>query len=266
MIVRQYLQHVHDARQRRAELHDLRPRETLAHHGQHFGEAECADQHRDQPEAARKVGIAEREALIGIHAVLPDAGDEQAEEAREPALDRIGGDHVAGEHDAEQRQPEELERAELQRDLAEQRREQREADEAEQRADHRAGGRDAHRASGLSLPRELIAVDAGGRVRGGARDVEQDRSAAAAVDRTVVGADQHEDRLVRLHLQRQRGEQRDDQRGGKARHAAGENAEQRRAEGERQRGRGEIPGHAVREHHKAVEHQGSRTRKMYWKT
>ena len=97
----------------RAEFHDLRPREALAHHGQHFGEAEGADQHRDQPEAAGEVGVAEAEALVGVHALLPDAGDEQAEEAGEPALERIGRDHVAGHHDAEQREPEELEGAEL---------------------------------------------------------------------------------------------------------------------------------------------------------
>ena len=104
------------------------PREALAHHGQHLGEAEGADQHRNEREAAGEIGVAEAEALVGVHALLADAGDEQAEQAGKPALQRIGGDDVARHHDAEQRQPEELEGAEAERDLAEQRREQREAD------------------------------------------------------------------------------------------------------------------------------------------
>ena len=58
---------------------------------------------------------------------------------------------------------------------------------------HRAARRDAHRASRLALARELVAVEARRRVGGGARNVEQDRRAAAAVDRADVGADQDQD-------------------------------------------------------------------------
>ena len=79
-------------------------------------------------------GNAEAEALVGIHAFLADAGDEQAEKAREPALERVGSDHVARHDDAEECEPEELEGAEAQRHFAQHRGEQRQADEAEQRA------------------------------------------------------------------------------------------------------------------------------------
>ena len=99
--------------------------ETLAHHREHFRKAESADQDRDEPESAGEIGIAEAEALIGIHAFLADAGDEQAEKAREPALERIGSDHVARHDDAEEREPEELEGAEAQRHFAQHRGEQR---------------------------------------------------------------------------------------------------------------------------------------------
>ena len=98
---------------------------------------------------------------------------------------------------AEQREPEEFERAERERDLAERRRQEREADDAEERPGDRAGGGDAHRAAGLALARELVAVEARRGVRRSARDVEQDRRAAAAVDRADVGADQDQDGVVR---------------------------------------------------------------------
>ena len=136
----------------------------------------------------------------------------------------------AGHHHAEQGEPEELEGAELERRLPQRRREQRKAHHAEQRAEHRPGGGDAHGAAGLPLLRERVAVEAGRGVGGGARDVEQDRGAAAAVDRADVGADQDQDRVVRRHLHRQRGEQRDAQRRRQPRHAAHQDADQRRAQ------------------------------------
>ncbi len=93
---------------------------------------------------------------------------------------------------------------------------QREADHADQRAEHRAGGGDAHRAAGQALPRERVAVEARrGRGRR-ARDVEQDRRARAAVDRADVGADQDQQRLVGRQLDRQRGHQRQAHRRGQA--------------------------------------------------
>ena len=62
---------------------------------------------------------------------------------------------------------------------------------------------------GLALLRELVAVEARGGVRRRARNVEQDRGAAAAVDRADVRADQDQDRVARRHLDRQRRQQRD---------------------------------------------------------
>ena len=56
---------------------------------QHLRHAEDADQHRQQPEPAGEVRVAEGEARIGVVGLLPDGGDEQAEEARDVALQRI---------------------------------------------------------------------------------------------------------------------------------------------------------------------------------
>ncbi len=44
--------------------------------GQHLGEAERADQRRDQGDAARELVPAEGEAVVGVEALLADLGDE----------------------------------------------------------------------------------------------------------------------------------------------------------------------------------------------
>ena len=68
------------------------------------------------------------------------------------------------------------------------------------------------------------------RVGRGAGDVEQDRGAAAAVDRADIDADQHQDGVGRRHLDRQRGEQRDAQRRRQAGQQADDDADQRGAQ------------------------------------
>ncbi len=138
---------------------------------------------------------------------------------------------------------------------ASKRREHGQAYHAEQRAGHRSGGGDAHGAPGLALARQHVAVQAGRGVGRGARDVEEDRRAAATVDGADVDADQHEDRVVGRHLHRQRREQRHPQRGGQARQQADHDPGQRGAQrigdlprpGQRGQRRGEVvqPVHAV---------------------
>ena len=59
---------------------------------QHLGEAERADQRRDQRDAAGELAPAEGEAVVGIEAFLADLRDEQAERAHQPALERIVAD------------------------------------------------------------------------------------------------------------------------------------------------------------------------------
>ena len=116
-----------------------------AHRLQHLGDAEGADERRQQPDAAGEIGEAEGEALVVVVGLLADRGDEQAEEAGDVALQRIAAGERAGDDDAEHRDPEELEALELQRHLAEDRRQRGDAEDAEQRAEPGARGRDAHR-------------------------------------------------------------------------------------------------------------------------
>ena len=118
-------------------------------------------------EAAGEIAAAEAEAVVRVDRLLPDRRGEDADEPGDPALQRIVAGQRAGDDHAEQREPEELVRAELEREVAEDRREQREEHHADQRAEHRARRRDAHRAAGEPLLRERVAVEA--RRRGGRR-------------------------------------------------------------------------------------------------
>ena len=200
------------------------------HHGQNFGKAEGADQRRNQRDAAGQIVDAEGEAVIGIHAFLADRGDEQPEEARDPALQRIAAGEIAGNHHAEHREPEELIGAEFQCYFAKHGREQCERQHADPGAEHGARRRDAHRTPGEALPRQRVAVEAGGSGSGRAGDVEQDGAAAAAVDRADIGADQDKQRDVRGQRNGERRHQRDAHGGGQAGQRADDEPDQARAE------------------------------------
>jgi hypothetical protein len=139
-------------------------------------------------------------------------------------------DEAAGQHHADDAEPEELEGAEAERGLGQHRREHGETDDAEQRARDRAGRGDAHRPSGLPLSGQRVAVEAGGGVGGGARDVEQDGGAAAAVDRADVDADEDEDGVVGRHLDGERREEGDAEGGREAGQQADDDAGERRPE------------------------------------
>ncbi len=179
MMVRQYLTHVRDARHHGVEGADLHRLLALLDRHQQLREAEGADQRRNELDAAGEIAHAEREALVRVLRLLPDRGDEEAGDAGDPALERVVAGERAGDDHAEESEPEELVGAELQREVAEHRREERERHHADQRAEHRAGGGDAHRAAGQALARERMAVEARRGGRRGAGDVEQDGRAAS---------------------------------------------------------------------------------------
>ena len=179
------------------------------------------------PERSRH---AEGEAVEREDRLLSDAGDEQAEEARHPALERIVAGEISRDHDTEYREPEELVGAEFQRHLAEHRREECKRHHADPGAEDRAGSRDAHRAAGESLLGERVAVEAGGSRGGCAGNIEQDCRSAAAVDRADIGANEDEQRVVRRQLDGERRHQRDAHRGGKAGQGADDETDEARDE------------------------------------
>ena len=102
-----------------------------------------------------------------------------------------------------------------------------------------------------------VAVDAGddrGRL---ARDVEQDRGGRAAVFRAVIDAGQHDDAAGRIHLERQRQQQRDRGRRAEPRQDADDGAEEAADETPQQIGRLKRDRETVQQ---SAEHVHVRTR------
>ncbi len=267
---RPVLQHLAKARQHRVLQLDELLLGRIGERRQDLGEAERADQRRDQRDAARELVPAEGEPVVRVEAFLADLRDEEAERAHQPALERIVADDRPRHRHAEQGEPEELVGAERERDLGERRRECGQADDAEQRSHEGARRGDADRAAGLAALGERIAVGARRGVGGGARDVEQDRGARAAVERADVRADQDQDRVVGRQLDRERRQERDHERRRQARQDADDDAEQRAAEAETDRDRVEKAQVGVAQVGEAAEHRadlyGRRTRNRSWNT
>ena len=102
------------ARQHGVAHLDHLPFGRIGQRGQHFRETKCADQRRDQRDAAGELAPSESEPVMGVEPLLADLRHEQAERAHQPALERIVADDAAGHRDAQQCQPEEFVRAERQ--------------------------------------------------------------------------------------------------------------------------------------------------------
>jgi hypothetical protein len=219
-------QHVADARDHGIDLVRDRLGGRAAHGLQHLGDAEGAHKRRQEPDAARKIRASEGEALVIVVRLLADGGDEEAEEPRHVALDRVAARKRARDHDAEHRDPEELEALEAQGDVAQHWRQRRDAQDAEERSKPGTARRDAHGAAGKPLLGEREAVErrAGRSRRAG--NVEQDRRSAAAVDRAHIDADEHEDGLLVRHREGERRHQRHAHGGGEARQRSDDDAKE----------------------------------------
>jgi hypothetical protein len=82
-------QHVGDARQNAVHRVDPGLLEALAHHRQHLGAAKGADQGGDEREAAGQIRVAIGEAFMGVDAILADQRHEEAQNAHDPAVQRV---------------------------------------------------------------------------------------------------------------------------------------------------------------------------------
>ena len=117
---------------------------------------------------------------------------------------------------AQQHQRTDLGRAEFQRHLDQERRQENHLGDAERRADEGGDDGDAERGAALALLGQRKAVETGHRMRRMARQIQQDRADRAAVLGAVIDAGQHQDRRHRLHAEGQRQQDRD---GGDRAHA-----------------------------------------------
>ncbi|MPM02689.1 hypothetical protein SDC9_48944 [bioreactor metagenome] len=147
----------------------------LLEDGEELGDPEDADERRNERKAALKLQKAEGEPRVGEDLLHAHHGGCEAEEAHDPPLEGVlsCGEGTA-DHDAEEGQQEEFPVAEPQGDLVDEGGEEDHDQNAEE-GTHEGG--DEPRADGkaaLALLRQGEAVEAGGRRRWGAGDVDHD--------------------------------------------------------------------------------------------
>ena len=138
-----------------------------------------------------------------------DGGEREADHHRGDGFERRLLAHADERAEGEEIHGELFRRPELQRELRDQRRNQRDHDDGEQRADERRRERGGERLAGLALLRHRMAVERGRDRPRLARNVEQDRGDRAAEQRAPVDAGQHDDRRGRRHAEGERQQDRD---------------------------------------------------------
>ena len=217
-------------------LHNLSP--AIVHHRNNLRETEGADHGRDQVDARLHFGETEGKAVGHIEAFLADHGHGQAEESGDPALQRIvDGRQLAGNKNAEDGQPEEFMGLELQGVIGQDRGDGGQEEHADDGAEEGTRRRHAHGRSGLSGHGQRITVHRRCRIGRGARYIEQDGAAAAAVNSPDIKADEDHQGVVGFHAVGQRRQQR---------HPHGRRQPRQHADGNTQQGSGHHEQHHCR--------------------
>ena len=144
---------------------------------------------------------------------------------RDQRLDRVAAAQADERREGEELDREELGRAELERDLGQQRGEERDQHDREERAHERGGEGGGERLAPLPLPRHRIAVEGGGHRPRLARDVEEDRRDGAAEERAPVEAREQDDGRGRRHREGERQQDRHAVGAAQARQHADDGAE-----------------------------------------
>jgi hypothetical protein len=168
--------------------------EALFQREQDLADAEQPDDRHQEVEPAQQVRGAERQAQGSGHRVEPDGGQREAGHHRRQRLERGLLAHADEGAESEQVDGEELRRPEFEREIGDDRREERYDQHRDEGADERGGKCGGQRRPGPSLLRERIAVEGGGDGPRLARNVEQDGSYRAAEQRAPVDAREQNDR------------------------------------------------------------------------
>ena len=150
-----------------------------------------ADNQNDHGHAALQLVHAEGEALgKAVEGAQADAGDKQADEHADVALEHTAADEGADEAQGKHHQSEVVPWAELNGDLGQRGGQEGQHDGAEGAADKGAVGSDGHSLSSQALFAHGIAVKGGGDGGGGAGDAQQDGADQAAGDAAHVHAEE----------------------------------------------------------------------------
>jgi hypothetical protein len=177
--------------------------------GDDLAHAEQADRHHREFQAVRERGETERETCAAGIAVGTDEPEQEAEDDHGHGLEhRAMGEHDRG-YEAEQHEREIFRRAERLADLGERRREHDDHDRGDRPGKERGKRGDRERGAGASLPRHLMAVDAGDDRGGLTGKVDQDGRGRSAVLRAVENTGEHDKAGDRLDVESERQQHRD---------------------------------------------------------
>ena len=169
-----------------------------------LGDAEHAERQRDDFDAVEQFGDAEGEAGLSGLDVGSDDADQQAEHRHRDALERRSLRQRRAREQAHQHQRANFGRAEFERHLDQERRQENHFGDAERCADEGGDDGDAERGAALALLGQRKSVQTGHGVRRMARQIEQDRADRSAILGAVIDAGEHQDRRHRLHPEGQR--------------------------------------------------------------
>ncbi|MCG8558495.1 MAG: hypothetical protein MI824_01735 [Hyphomicrobiales bacterium] len=149
---------------------------------QNLREAEQADERRYELNAAQKVRVSERQAVVARDRLDPDHRQAEAQPARDPALqDGIAlPREAARDQDAPDREQELLPGAEIEREDEQDRRQRHQHENADQIADEGAGDGHAERFAAPALFRDRVARELRGHGVRRAGNVQQDGADRAA--------------------------------------------------------------------------------------
>jgi hypothetical protein len=196
---------------------------VVRRHVERLADREQAHRQDHDVDAVEQLGHAERKARLAGLAVDADQAEEQAnEQAGQPAHRRIA-EHRRHGDESEHHQREVVRRAEFEREVDHQRRQQREQKGGDRAGDERADRAGRQRRAGAPRLRHAIAFERGGDRSRLPRRVQQDRGGGAAEHRAVVDAGEHDERAGGIKLDRERQQHRH----GERRPDAGQHADER---------------------------------------
>ena len=212
----------------------------LLKHREEFRDPEDADECGDEGDPPLELEEPEREARVGEDLLHAHHRRREAEEADDPALERIlSGRERAADHDAEEGEEEHFPVPEFEGDKVDERREEDHHEDAEHRPDERGDDSRPDGEPPLALLCEREAVEARCGRRRRARNVDHDGRVEPAGDRADIDGQQERHGAVEFHAVGEVDEEREGHCRSEAGNGPHDEAEKTASEDEREDFRGE---------------------------
>jgi hypothetical protein len=184
-----------------AGTRELEPR---LHGGEDFPDAEQPDHGNEEVEANQQMVLPEGHAQRAGHLVEPDGAQRKAQTHGRQHLERRASSHAHEAGEREEVDGEEFGRPECQRELGDQRGEERDHDHGHQRADEGGGEGSRQRLVGPALLRHGVTIEGCGHRPGFTGDIEEDGGDGSAEQGAPIDAGEHDDGGGGRHGKRKR--------------------------------------------------------------